>query len=184
MKQIKEPNLLPTKSPIQTIAATPTRAALRGPLSRARAKRIFQDSFIREVRVSYQPMTEPAFKVTRPEDVAQFVRKILLDNSREHLVALYLDGAHRITSYSIVAIGTADQAQAHPREIFQRAIGAGAVALVLAHNHPSDNTQPSPEDRAVTRRIKEAGELLCIRLLDHVIVTNTEHYSWSENGML
>ena len=107
-------------------------------------KRIeFRDCMIREVRIQYQLTSEPAFKIGKPEEVAHFVRKILCDNSREHVIALFLDGAHQVAGYSIVSIGTATNALIHPREIFQRAIGAGAVAFVMAHNHPSGNTQPS-----------------------------------------
>lgn len=145
---------------------------------------LFHDTFIREVRVSYQTTSEAPFPIRKPEDAAQFVRKILLDNSREQFIALYLDGAHRVASFSIVSIGTANQATVHPREVFQRAIGAGAIALVIAHNHPSGQTQPSDEDQNVTRQLKAAGELLGIRLLDHVIVSEGGYYSFLEAGNL
>jgi len=149
-----------------------------------RSRAIYQDTLIREVRINYQPTSEPAFKVGSPEDVASFVRKVLCDNSREQVIALFLNGAHQVAGFSIVSIGTANATSAHPHEIFQRAIGAGAVSLIMAHNHPSENTEPSPEDRYFTRKLKEAGELLCIPLLDHVIVTNTAHYSFKEALML
>ena len=143
-----------------------------------------QDTMIREVRIQYQPTTEPAFKISRPAEVAAFVRKVLYDNSREHLVALFLDGAHQVASFSVVSVGTANSAQVHPREVFQRAVSVGAVALVLAHNHPSGNVQPSEEDQRVTKRMREAGELLGIGLVDHVIVSYSAHYSFKEAGML
>lgn len=153
-------------------------------MQRAKAKRIFQDGFIREVSVHYTATEELAFQINGPADAAQFVRKILVDNSREQLIALYLDGGHRVASFSIVSIGTANYAFGHPREIFQRAIGAGAVALVLAHNHPSNQAEPSAEDRRMTSALKAAGELLGIRLLDHVIVTHSGHYSFEAEGIL
>ena len=147
----------------------------------------FQDTFIREVRVQYQATTQPTFKISGPLSVAQFVRQILRessDNSREHFIALFLDGGHQVASYSIVSIGTANFTTAHPREVFQRAISAGAVALVIAHNHPSGQIEPSREDHDATRQLKAAGELLGIKLLDHIIVTDEAHYSFQEAGNL
>lgn len=91
----------------------------------------FQDTFIREVRINYQSTGELTFAIKGPESVAQFVRRMMIDNSREHFIALFLDGAHQVASFSIVSIGTANSALVHPRELFQRAIGAGAVSLVV-----------------------------------------------------
>ncbi len=143
----------------------------------------YQDVFIREVRVSYLQTAEQQFRMRSPQDVAGFVRKILSDNSREHIVALYFDGSNTVASFSTISIGTATSATVHPREIFQRAISCGAVSLVICHNHPSGNTTPSPEDQRVTRRLKEAGDLLGIPLLDHVIVTDSSFYSFKDHGL-
>ena len=106
---------------------------------------------------------------------------VLLDNSREQFIALYLDAAHHVASYSIVSVGTANQATIHAREVFQRAILAGAIAIIVAHNHPSDNVEPSNDDIAVTNRLKDAGTLLGITLLDHVIVGATTCTSLRED---
>lgn len=145
---------------------------------------VFHDAMIREVRINYQASAEVPFKIRQPEEVAGFVRRILCDNSREHLIALFLDGAHRIASYSLVSIGTATSTIVHPREVFQRAVSAGAVALVLAHNHPSGQVEASAEDRQVTGRMRDAGVLLGIPLLDHVIVGSSGYYSFQESGEL
>ena len=135
----------------------------------------YTDTFIREVRATYQPTATPLFAIKGPDDVADFVRSILTDNSREHFVALYLDGANQVVSYSIISIGTANASMVHPREVFQRAILAGAVSIIIAHNHPSGILAPSEEDHKVTQRLKEAGEILGIKLLDHLIVTDVAH---------
>lgn len=137
----------------------------------------YTDTFIREVRATYQQTTSKLFAIKSPDDVADFVRSILTDNSREHCIALYLDGAHQIASYSIISIGTANASMVHPREVFQRAILAGAVSIIIAHNHPSGVLTPSDEDHKVTQRVKDAGEILGIRLLDHLIVTDLHHQS-------
>jgi DNA repair protein RadC len=137
----------------------------------------YTDTFIREVRATYQPTSMPLFAIKGPDDVADFVRSILTDNSREHFVALYLDGAHQVASYSIISIGTANASMVHPREVFQRAILAGAVSLIIAHNHPSGILTPSEEDGKVTERLKDVGEIVGVKLLDHLIITDAAHMS-------
>ena len=101
----------------------------------------YTDTFIREVRATYQPTSTPLLAIKGPDDVANFVRSILTDNSREHFVALYLDGAHQVASYSIVSIGTANASVVHPREVFQRAI--------LSFKGPS-SPEPSPSSSPTT----------------------------------
>ena len=82
-----------------------------------------------------------------------------------------LDGRHRAIAHSIVSIGTATATLVHPREVFQPAVLLGAVAVLLLHNHPSGDPSPSTEDRDITRRLAEAGRLLGITVLDHVVWT-------------
>ena len=144
----------------------------------------FDDTFIRETRVSYIHSQQALFKIRSASDVATFVRSILTDNSREHFIAMFLDAMHQVTAYSIVSIGTANYAVVTPREVYQRAIVAGAIAIAVAHNHPSGSPVPSDEDHKVTKRLFESGVMLGIKLLDHVVVTDNEHYSFSENGVL
>lgn len=143
-----------------------------------------QDTFIRETRVNYLPSEQAMFKIVCAADVANFVRSILTDNSREHFVAMYLDSLHQVTAYSIISIGTANMAPVAPREVFQRAILSGAISIVVSHNHPSGSPYPSDDDRAVTTRLHESGDLLGIKLLDHVIVANGAHYSFRDEGAL
>ena len=144
----------------------------------------FEDAFIRETRVSYIHSQQALFKIRSASDVATFVRSVLTDNSREHFVAMFLDAMHQVTAYSIVSIGTANYAFVTPREVYQRAIVAGAIAIVIAHNHPSGSRLPSEDDHKVTKRLFESGVLLGIKLLDHVVVTDNEHYSFSDEGVL
>jgi DNA repair protein RadC len=95
-------------------------------------------------------------------------------------VALYLDGAHTIIAYSVVFTGTANSCQVHAREIFQCAVLVGAVAVVVGHNHPSGEVSPSSEDLKVTKQLQDAGGLLGIKVLDHVIVTDLCFHSFTE----
>ena len=143
-----------------------------------------EDTFIRETRVNYIPSEHTPFKITSASTVASFVRSVLTDNSREHFVAMFLDAMHQVAAYSIVSIGTANSAVVTPREVYQRAIVAGAIAIVIAHNHPSGSTQPSDNDHKVTKRLFESGLILGIKLLDHLIVTDNHYYSFSDAGLL
>ncbi len=138
------------------------------------------DRFIREVRVQYIASEATPFQIKKAEDVADFVRSVMIDNSREQFFALYLDGKHAVVSYSLISIGTANSAPVHPREVFQRAILSGAIAVVVAHNHPSGSSDASQADRRVTSELRAAGKLLEIQLLDHVIVTQSGCHSLRE----
>ena len=149
------------------------------------SKDLIKDCFVREVRVNYLATTTEQFKISGPDDIAVFSRSVLLDNSREQFIAMYLDGAHSLTAYSLISIGSANFTTVHPREVFQRAVLVGAIALVISHNHPSGNDTPSQQDLDITKRLRQCAELLGIKLLDHVIVTNLSHRSLSiENAEL
>jgi len=125
---------------------------------------------IREVAIRYIGARRRApSKITRPDQVAEYLRRRVRDDAREHFVAIYLDGRHRPIADSVVSIGTATASLVHPREIFQPAIAVGACALLIGHNHPSGDVTPSTEDLDVTRRLAEAGRLLGVTLLDHIV---------------
>lgn len=138
---------------------------------------------IREITVNYKS-TRRKTKVCEPKTVAAELRAMLPDNSREHFCALYLDGAHHIVSRAVLSSGAANAAGIHPRELFQPAILSGACAIAVGHSHPSGDCTPSPEDKAVTKRLIEAGKLLGIPILDHVIVSDSDYYSFLEGGLL
>ena len=108
------------------------------------------------------------------------MRAVVKNDAREHFVVIMLDGRHRPIGYQVVSIGTATASLVHPREVFQAAVGLGAVALIIAHNHPSGDPTPSLEDREVTERLIRAGDLLGIRLLDSVVVAESAYHSMRE----
>jgi len=142
-----------------------------------RSKAKIKDEFIREVNVHYRMTEHRGNAMTEPDQVAQFFRTVTVDNSREHFAALYLDGASHVVCYSIISIGTANSTLVSPREVFQRAVLVGAVSVLVAHNHPSGKLVASDEDIQTTRRLKGSGELIGVRLLDHVIVSDTSYLS-------
>lgn len=143
-----------------------------------------QTFFIKEITPHYIGPRLKIDTIRDATDAAVFIRKVLKDNAREHFIALYLDGKHSPVSYSVISIGTANASLCHAREIFQMAVLSGACAFLCAHNHPSGDLVPSQEDHLVTRRLKEAGELLGIKLLDHIIVTDSAHFSFNETGQI
>lgn len=127
---------------------------------------------VREVFAQYRGPRLKSSPIRTPESAVDFIRKVLPDNVREHFVALYLDGASRIAAFSVLATGTATSCPVHPREVFQPAILVGAVSCLVAHNHPSGDLTPSQHDNRVTQVLRDAGRILGIRILDHLIVTD------------
>ncbi len=124
-------------------------------------------------------------KVGAPEAAASVLHQYFDEADREHFVALLLDTKHQIIGINTVTVGVLDASLIHPREIFKPAILANAAAIILAHNHPSGDPTPSPEDRAVTRQTVEAGRLIGIAVLDHVIVGDKPRYfSFLEAGAM
>ena len=104
----------------------------------------------------------------------------LKDAKQEHLIVLSLDGANRLIQKRLISIGTLNSSLVHPREVFADPITDRAASIIVIHNHPSGTLEPSDADTQVTKRLKDAGKLLGINLLDHVIVTNNNYYSFSE----
>lgn len=103
---------------------------------------------------------------------------------KEHFLVLTLNGANEVIRLRIITIGIMNRCLVHPREVFHAAIKDGARAIILVHNHPSGHVEPSNEDKSITKQMVEAGELLGISVLDHLIVAKTEFYSFLEDGKL
>lgn len=124
---------------------------------------------------------EDRCKVLRPIDVYNHAIKLIKDFQKEHFLLFCLDSKNRIIHEEIVGIGIVDQCLIHPREIFKTAILNSSTAIIIAHNHPSGDIKPSIEDDKVTERIKDAGELIGIKLLDHIIIGCKEWYSYDND---
>lgn len=108
--------------------------------------------------------------IDSPAKVVELLADIR-DKKQEYFVCITLDGANRLIEKRTITIGTLTASLVHPREVFADAISDRAASIIVAHNHPSGNLHPSDADRAVTERLREAGELLGISLTDHIIVT-------------
>lgn len=121
---------------------------------------------------------------TAPSQIFEHFHHELRDLRKEQFLVLLLDGKNRISRKVPVSQGSLNQSIVHPREVFAPAVRESAAAVIFIHNHPSGDPAPSREDREITRRLKEAGELLGIRVLDHVIIGDGSYYSFSEQGTL
>jgi DNA repair protein RadC len=104
-----------------------------------------------------------------------------IDREKEHFYVMHLDIKSRVKLVELVSLGTLTSSLVHPRETFRRAVCQGSAAIMVAHNHPSGEADPSDEDTKVTKLLFEAGNILGITLLDHVIFTPTEFFSFRSN---
>jgi DNA repair protein RadC len=119
-----------------------------------------------------------------PRDVATYLLPQHGAKPVEQFGIVLLDTKHRLLRTSVISIGTLDSSPAHPREIFREATSASAAAVVLFHNHPSGDPAPSREDEDLTRRLVDAGEIMGIDVLDHIVLADTRYFSFKEAGRL
>ena len=125
----------------------------------------------------------PGLELSRPEDVVPLLHD-WRSARREHFVGFYLNARNQLLVRELVSVGSLSASIVHPREVFAPAIARGAAGVIVAHNHPSGDPEPSPEDVAVTRRLADAGTLLGIELLDHVVVAERGFVSLKARGHL
>ncbi|POR01656.1 hypothetical protein AU468_07800 [Alkalispirochaeta sphaeroplastigenens] len=123
------------------------------------------------------------YRIRHPSDAVPLLQHYA-DRRQEHFLAISLNGAHEVNAVRIVSVGLVNRTLVHPREVFADALQDRAAAIIVAHNHPSGNTEPSAEDRAVTRTLIEAGDILGIRLLDHIVFSAQGYYSFREQDEL
>lgn len=125
----------------------------------------------------------PPIKVRMPSDLVPVLARYA-GRRQEHFLAISLDGAHQILRIKIISVGLLNRTIAHPREVFRPAILDSSAAIILAHNHPSGNTDPSPEDKDLTRRMIEAGKIIGIPILDHLVFSREGYFSFQEAGLI
>lgn len=142
---------------------------------------------IRQVRLG--SLRYESWRMNNPSEAAAMCREIITeqitDTDREHFVAMGLNAKNQPVVFYTVSIGTLTATLVHPREVFKVAITYGAHALIVAHNHPSGDPTPSREDREMTDRLAQAGRILGISLLDHLVIgSNGRYESFRERGLL
>lgn len=127
-----------------------------------------------------EPSTAPMPAITTPQDIEPYLEP-MRHLAEEHFVALHLDVRNRIIGYHVVSHGTVSSSLVHPREVFKAGLLSNAYSLIVAHNHPSGSTRPSPDDLDTTRQLIAAGKVLGVTILDHLIVTFSEVVSIRES---
>ena len=135
------------------------------------------------VELSRRYLIKQNVKITSAEDVHRELQEYAL-KKQEHFLVITLDGASHIIEKRIISIGTLNQSLVHPREVFADAISDRAAGIIIAHNHPSGQLEPSIEDKRVTKRLKEVGTIMGIELLDHVILSREGYLSLREEGLV
>jgi DNA repair protein RadC len=118
--------------------------------------------------------------ITSPGELASIVKRFLADTDREVFLTVNFSTANTINSIHIVSIGSLDRAIVHPREVFKAAILSNASSIALVHSHPSGSLNPSPEDIQITKKLVQCGEILNIKVVDHIIVSDDRHLSFAE----
>lgn len=131
----------------------------------------------------YQEKVEKEIFINSPEDIFKEVDSIR-ENKKENFVVLYLDARNKLIYKETVSIGTLDANLVHPREVFEPAVRNLAAQIALVHNHPSGDSEPSEEDLKITKRLIKAGEILGIEIIDHLVVTKKNYFSFKDKKLI
>jgi DNA repair protein RadC len=140
---------------------------------------MYKISMIRDGSVCAERTT-----VTRSQDLSPLLGGYFAQHDREEMLAVLLDAKHKIIGLNTISIGSASMSIVHPRETFKAAILSNCAAIILTHNHPSGDPTPSQEDRQLTKRLKECGDLLGIPVLDHMVMGDGRYHSFADRGEL
>lgn len=141
----------------------------------------------RAINLIQSELKTPGMALTSSELVRKYLILQLAQFEEEHFSMILLDNQHRVIGFENIFRGTIDGASVYPREVVKTVLAHNAAAVILAHNHPSGNPEPSGSDRALTNRLKEALALIDVRILDHIIVggcSETLTVSFAERGLL
>ena len=122
--------------------------------------------------------------INNPQDVAEYLMYQLRDQQQEVFVAIFLDNRHQVIRYQELFYGTINGASVYPREVVKKALAFNAAAIIVAHNHPSGVAEPSQSDEAITHKLREALQLVDIKLLDHIVIGDGEYVSLSDRGLM
>ena len=146
-----------------------------------------KNHYIAEIEIVYIPKTLSNLrKITRSKDTYQYLKEIWSKHLcyKEEFYLICLNRANKVLGYSVISVGGIAGCIVDVRIIFQTALKANASVIIIAHNHPSGNLQPSDQDISLTKKILEAGLLMQIPLLDHIIITSEGYYSFADEGMI
>jgi len=143
-------------------------------------KAVYETLIVKEEITNY---LKTGTRFTAPSQIYETF-SFLMKETKEMFLTAHLDGKNRIICMDLVSIGSLNQSIVHPREVFKTALLSSAAAIILVHQHPTGDPSPSSEDIAITRRLKEAGDIMGIKILDHIIIGDGEYLSFVERGLL
>jgi len=123
-------------------------------------------------------------KVTSPQEIADIFIPLLRDNNKEKFIVVCLNSSNKIIKHDTISIGNLNSSVVHPREIFKVAIDCASASIILIHNHPSGNPEPSNEDIRITKKIVESGKILDIPVFDHLIIAGETYTSFVEKRLI
>ena len=138
---------------------------------------------IAAIEFSKRFLLKEGIKIRHAEDIVRLVEE-LKNKKQEYFLTFTLDGANNLIQKRTVFIGTLNQSLVHPREVFADAITDRAAGIIFVHNHPSGNVEPSKEDISITKKLTDAGKIMGINVIDHIIVGKSEFYSFKERGLM
>ena len=130
---------------------------------------------------------EPELKdlsIQNPQDVVDYIRKEIKDKAKEHFMLILLDSRNKTIGFSKISIGTLNASLVHPREVFKEAITHNASSVILVHNHPSGDPEPSDDDLKITKKLVESGKILSIDVIDHIIIGKNSYYSFKDKELI
>ncbi|EPT0834877.1 TPA: RadC family protein [Yersinia enterocolitica] len=152
--------------------------------SRGRYRQASADQILEAARQVIDQKMQRGDEFTSPVAVKDYLRAKLAGFEHEVFAVLFLDTRHRLIDYAEMFRGTIDSAEVHPREVVKEALRLNAAAVIISHNHPSGNPEPSAADRAMTSQLRQALALVDVRTLDHIIVAGGTTTSFAERGLI
>lgn len=124
------------------------------------------------------------YYIENPKTAVELARKELKDKSKEHFKLIMLNTRNKVINIADISVGTLNASLVHPREVFEQAIKHHSASVILVHNHPSGDPEPSDDDLKMTKRLKESGNILGIEVIDHIIIGKDNFYSFKEKRLL
>ncbi|AOZ92281.1 RadC family protein [Paenibacillus crassostreae] len=126
----------------------------------------------------------PICKIRSPEDVYNLIEPEFRYLQKEHFVVILLNSKNAVIATELISIGSLNACLVHPREVFRPAIKRSSASIICCHNHPSGSPDPSPEDISITKRLSDAGTLIGIDVLDHIVIGHKQYVSLKERGLM